>query len=52
MIENPNIDKKDEILQYVYTLESDEFTKIAAKKKEKISQVEKLVDCKVCGKKT
>ena len=41
MRENPNIDKKEEVMTYIYALESDD----------RINQVEELVDCKVCGKK-
>ena len=41
MREKPNIDKKDEVITYIYALESDD----------RINQVEELVDCKVCGKK-
>ena len=51
MREKPNIDKKDEVITYIYALESDEFAKTAAKKKERINQVDEQVDCKVCGKK-
>ena len=51
MRENPNIDKKDEVMTYIYALESDEFAKTAAEKKERINQVDEQVDCKVCGKK-
>ena len=50
MHENPNIDKKEEVMTYIYALESDEFTKTAAAKKDRINQVEELVECKVCRK--
>ena len=50
MHENPNIDKKEEVMTYIYALESDEFAKTAAEKKERINQVDEQVDCKVCGK--
>ena len=48
MRKNPNIDKKDKVMQYVYAFKSDEFPKTAAKKKDRINQVEEMVDCKVC----
>ena len=35
MRENPNIDKNDEVMTYIYALESDEFAKTAAKRKKK-----------------
>ena len=51
MRENPNIDKKEEVMTYIYALASDEFAKTAAEKKDRINQVEELVECKVCRKK-
>ena len=41
--ENPNIDKKDEVMTYIYALESDEFAKTVAENREKISQVDELI---------
>ena len=47
MREHPNIDKKDHIMTHIYALESD----AAAEKRERISQVEEVIKCKVCEKK-
>ena len=51
MREKPNIDQKDDILTYIYAMESDETAKQAADRKERISLVDALIDCRVCGKK-
>ena len=52
MRENPNIDKKDDILTYIYAVESDETAKLAAEKKDRVSRVdEDTIQCKVCDKK-
>ena len=39
MRENPNIDKKEEVMNYIYALDNDEFAKTAAEKKDRINQV-------------
>ena len=52
MRENPNIDKKDDILTYIYAVESDETAKQAAERKDRVSRVdEESIQCKVCDKK-
>ena len=51
MCENPYIDKKEEVMTYIYALESNKFAKTAAKKKDRINALEETVDCKVCRKK-
>lgn len=51
MRENPNISKKDDILTYIYAVESDETAKQAAERRERISLVEETIQCKVCDKK-
>ena len=43
--------KKDKVMNYIFALESDKFAKTVAEKKEKISQVDELIECKVCDKK-
>ena len=48
---NPNIDKKDEVMTYIYALESEECARTAAKKREEVLQVDELIECKVCNKK-
>ena len=37
MRESPNIDKKDDIMTYIYAMESDECAKQAAERKERTS---------------
>ena len=51
MRENPNLDKKEEVMTFVYTLESEEVAKAATEKKYKINAVIETIDCKVCLKK-
>ena len=51
MREEPNIDKKDNILTHIYALESDAAAAAAAEKREGVRQVDELVKCKVCDKK-
>ena len=52
MRENPNINKKAEIMTYISTVESDECAKLAAEKKERLQQVvDELIKCRVCDKK-
>ena len=50
MRENPNISEKDDIMTYIYAVESDETAKQAAEKKERVQQVEELIQCRVCDK--
>ena len=50
MREDPNIASKDSIMTYIYAVESDETAKQAAEKKERVQQVDVLVQCKVCDK--
>ena len=48
MRENPNINKKAEIMTYISTVESDECAKLAAEKKESLQQVvDELIKCRV-----
>ena len=51
MRENPNLDKKEEVMTFVYALESDVVAKAATDKKDKIGAVIETIDCKVCLKK-
>ena len=48
---NPNLDEKEEVMTFVYTMESDEVAKAATEKKDKINAVTNTIDCKVCLKK-
>ena len=52
MRENPNLDKKEEVMTYVYAMKSDEVAKATTEKKDKINAVVQTIDCKVCLKKT
>ena len=52
MRENPNIDKKEDIMTFIYAVESDETAKQAAEKKERVQNVEEVIQCRVCEKKT
>ena len=38
-------------MTYIYTVESDECVKLATEKKEKIQQIDELIECRVCDKK-
>ena len=51
MRENPNLDKKEEVMTYVYAMESDKVAKAATGKKDKINTVTETIDCKDCLKK-
>ena len=39
------------MVKNIYAVEIDECTKLAADKKEKIQQVDELIECRVCDKK-
>ena len=49
--EKPNINYKDEIMTYVYAIESDDRVKQATRRRERVNQVDELIECKVCSKK-
>ena len=42
------MDKKEEVMTYVYAMESDEVPKAATEKKDKIKAVTETIDCKIC----
>ena len=48
MRENPSLDKKEEVMTFVYAMESDEVAKAATEKKNKINAVTETIDSKVC----
>ena len=47
MRENPNINEKEDIMTYIYAVESDEKAKQAAEKKERVQQIEEIIQSKV-----
>ena len=51
MREYPNMSKKDDIMTYIYAVESDDTAKHAAEMKERVQQIKELVQCKMCDKK-
>ena len=51
MREKPNINIREEIMTFVYAVESDECAKLATERKERVQQVNEMVDGKVCNKK-
>ena len=50
MRENPNLDKKEEVITYVYALENNKVAKAAAENKDRINGVGETIDYKVSQK--